>query len=359
MTQSLGLYTIHDVTQMTGVEESNIRFMEALFCDYFEFRGRAFSSRHYTERHVSVLRKIHELMNHDHMPAVLVRAELERFVAARKNELEIVAVTSGKGGAGKTTVAANLAVAAARIGRKTILFDADLGLANVHILMGVTPPGTIMDVITGEATLDQILTDGPENVKVICGGSGEPDLANLDERMTTYLGRELKQLASRFDTIIIDTAAGIARNVLHFVGTADQVVIVVTPNIASILDAYGMIKVTRDMNAQCRIRILVNQAENVPEAVSVYNNITTCSQRFLKYNPNYLGYVLKDPNAELAYRTRKPMIVSYPESENAKLFGQIAGKLFARAETLEPPGPREKDLAALFFGGALSPGVFG
>lgn len=359
MTQSPGLYTIHDVAQMTGVEESKIRFMEALFCDYFEFRGRAFSSRHYNDRHVSVLRKIHELMNRDHMPAVLVRTELERFVAARKNALEIVAVTSGKGGVGKTTVAANLAVAAARLGRKTILFDADLGLANVHILMGVTPQGTIMDVINGEAILDQILTDGPENVKVICGGSGEPDLANLDERMTTHLGRELKQLASRFDTIIIDTAAGIARNVLHFVGAADQVVIVVTPNIASILDAYGMIKVTHDMNTQCRIRILVNQAENVPEAVSVYNNITTCSQRFLKYNPNYLGYVLKDLNAELSYRTRKPMIVSYPESENAKLFEQIAEKLFARADTLETPEPRDKDLAALFFGGALSPDVFG
>lgn len=359
MTQSPGLYTIHDVARMTGIEESKIRFMEALFCDYFEFRGRAFSSRHYTERHVSILRRIHELMNRDHMPAVLVRAELERFVAARKNALEIVAVTSGKGGVGKTTVAVNLAVAASRIGRKTILFDADLGLANVHILMGITPPGTIMDVITGEATMDQILGDGPENVKVVCGGSGEPDLANLDERMTTHLGRELRQLASRFDTIIIDTAAGIARNVLHFVGTADQVVIVVTPNIASILDAYGMIKVTHDMNSRARIRVLVNQAETIPEAVAVYNNITTCSQRFLKYNPNYLGYVLKDPGAELAYRTRKPMIVSNPDSENAKLFEQIAEKLFARAGTLEAPEPRDKDLAALFFGGALSPGVFG
>ena len=358
MTQSPGLYTIHDVARTTGIEESKIRFMEALFCEFFEFRGRTLSSCHYTERHVSLLRKIHELMNRDHMPAALVRAELERFVAARKSALEIVAVTSGKGGVGKTTVAVNLAVAAARMGRKTILFDADLGLANVHILMGITPPGTIMDVITGAATMDQILADGPENVKVICGGSGEPDLANLGERMTTYLGQELKQLASRFDTIIIDTAAGIARNVLHFVGTANQVVIVVTPNIASILDAYGMIKATREMKARGEIRVLVNQADNIPEAVAVYNNITTCSQRFLKYNPNYLGYVLKDPNAELAYRTRKPMIVSHPESENAKLFGQIAGKLFTRAESTEAPGPREKDLAALFFGGTLSPGVF-
>ena len=359
MTQSPGLYTIHDVAQMTGIEESKIRFMEALFCDYFEFRGRAFSSRHYTDRHVSILRKIHELMNREHMPAVLVRAELERFVAARKKALEIVAVTSGKGGVGKTTVAANLAVAASRRGRKTILFDADLGLANVHILMGISPPGTIMDVIAGEATMDQILADGPENVKVICGGSGEPDLANLDERTTTFLGRELKQLASRFDTIIIDTAAGIARNVLHFVGTANQIVVVVTPNIASILDGYGMIKVIREMKARGQVRILVNQAENVPDAVAVYNNITACSQRFLNYNPNYLGYVLKDPNAELSYRTREPMIVSYPDSENAKQFEQIAEKLFTRPESLDVPESREKELAALFFGGAASSGVFG
>ena len=225
MTQSAGLYTIHDVARMTGIEESKIRFMEALFCDYFEFRGRAFSSRHYTDRHVSVLRKIDELMNRDHMPAVLVRAELERFVQARKSALEIVAVTSGKGGVGKTTVAVNLAVAASRAGRKTILFDADLGLANVHILTGVVPPGTLVDVVNGLATMDQILADGPENVKVICGGSGEPDMANLDERMTTLLNRQLKHLASLFDTIIIDTAAGITRNVLHFVGTADQVVV--------------------------------------------------------------------------------------------------------------------------------------
>lgn len=359
MVESAGLYTIHEVAQQSGVEESKIRFIEVMFREFFEFRGRLGTSRHYTKRHITLLRKINDLMDREHMPLALVRAEIERFVDARKRALQIVAVTSGKGGVGKTTVAVNLAVTASRIGRKTILFDADLGLANVHILAGVNPPGTIMDVIEGTAKMEDVLVTGPENVRVVCGGSGVPDLANLDEKATTCLAREMRQLASSYDTIVVDTAAGISRNVLHFVATADSVVVVVTPNIASILDAYGMVKVTHEMNPKAKINILVNQAENVPEAVAVFNNITACSQRFLKHAPTYLGYLLKDANADLSYKVRKPLVVTHPASENAKLFEQIARKVFAVPESAGEPLPRERDLAELFLGAQLSPGVFG
>lgn len=359
MSQLSPLYSIHDIARLTGLEHSKIRFLEQLFRDFFDFRGVSFASRQYTEQQLTLFLQIDELMNRQHMPSYLVRAELERFVAERKRVIEVVAVTSGKGGVGKTTVAVNLAIGAARMGRRTILFDADLGLANVHVLAGVNPRATILDVITGRATMEQVLTDGPDGIQVVCGGSGVAELANLDADLTAFLGREMKRLAAQFDTIVIDTAAGIAQNVLHFLGLADKIVLVATPNVASVLDAYGVIKVTREMGARGEMQLLINQVDNVSQAVTVFNNITVCSQRFLKYCPTYLGYILKDPNVEQSYQTRTPLVVSHPASPNARLFGEAAAKLFKAAEAPGDEAERDRKLASLFFGSMVSPGVFG
>ena len=181
-----------------------------------------------------------------------------KSVAAVRNQfsqsqrsLRVIAVTSGKGGVGKTTVSVNLAVAlrASCQDSRILLFDADLGMANVHIFAGVTPRGTLLDVIEGRATMAQILTTGPGGIRIACGASGVAGLADVDERVISRLGDELMGLANDFDILLIDTGAGISAQVMHFLALAHEMIVVTTPNLAAILDAYGVIKVAREGSA--------------------------------------------------------------------------------------------------------------
>ena len=354
LTRPASLYSIHDVSRITGIEESKIRFFEREFGDFFDFTGPDLSRRNFTDRQISILQRINQLSLERRLSAPDIRRELSSLFTRRRGSLKVVAVTSGKGGVGKTTVAVNLAVQASRQGRRTLIFDADLGLANVHVLTGISPRGSVMDVVNGKATLAQILSDGPENVKVLCGGSGMAELANLGKDMVHSLGRELEQLASAFDVIVIDTAAGISANVIHFLGLADEIVLVATPNIASILDAYGVVKVAWHCRTPGQIHLLVNQVETVEQSTAVFNNISTCTQRFLQFAPQYLGYLLRDPAMEQANQSRKPFVTLYPEAANTRLLGEAAARICRPKDDANTQGQApDRSLARLFFGEAF------
>lgn len=328
-------FSIRDVARQTGLEESKIRFFERMFPEYFETTGAQLSTRPFNARQVAILRDLAELLPLHKKNLTAVRAELAKRHAAPSRGLRIITVTSGKGGVGKTTISLNLALALARSGVRTLLFDADLGLANVHVLAGLTPRNTIVELLQGQASIDEIVHDGPAGLRVICGGSGISGLADLKMDFVQFLGRELQRMTHLADVVVIDTAAGLTASVMHFIRMADDVVVVATPNLASTLDAYSLIKVARQEQVPGRIGLLVNQAADAQQAAHVRDKICTCSQQFLGFRPHALGHLTRDPLMELSVQRREPYLLAHPEAVNARHLEAIASRL--RGETQPQP----------------------
>lgn len=327
----------HDISRLTGIEPARLRFIEIEFKDYFQRSEDAFGSAVFDQPGIDLLRRVHDALFRQGKSVNAIRGELER--ARRK--LRTIVITSGKGGVGKTTVSVNLAIAMARRGARTLLFDADMGLGNVHVFAGVTPRGTAVDLLDGRATLDELLVCGPENIKILCGGSGNTTLADLDAAGIARLGRELERGSGAFDTLIIDTGAGISTQVTHFLTMADDIVVVTTPNIAATLDAYGVIKVVRENTMRGQIYLLVNQADDEKQSQSVHARIGECSTRFLKYSPASLGYLTRDRAVEESNQNRSPLLISNPHHENASRIRRAAEKLGACAHD-QPQQSRDR-----------------
>lgn len=321
---TIPLHTFHDVCRITGIEPARIRFIERLFKEYFGRENGGLQTGCFDEQEIEMLRHIHHRIFHEGEAPNLVHAEFERH----RRSLQTIAVTSGKGGVGKTTVSINLAIAMARRGLRTLLFDADMGLGNVHVFAGITPCGSVIDLLEGGASAD-LLSTGPENIRVLCGGSGSARLADLSSSAIERLGQELLRLGGAFDVLIIDTGAGISSQVTHFLAMADDIVVVTTPNIAATLDAYGVVKVAREKAMRGRIHVLINQADDERQSQAVYEKISLCAARFLQYSPASLGGLTRDAAVEASNQSRNPLLVSQPEHRNAKQFTQIAENLCA------------------------------
>ncbi|HBA86148.1 MAG TPA: hypothetical protein DCZ95_18860 [Verrucomicrobia bacterium] len=335
------LHSLHDVALLTGIEESKIRYLENEFHDYFKLKQLDLRGSYFDANQVSVLSQLHRLMTEQKLSVSEVRHFYGHLFSERRKKVKMVAVTSGKGGVGKSTVTVNLAIAAAQRGLRTMVFDADLGLGNVHVLTGIQPQGTVLDVLAGKITMTQALAEGPANIKILCGGAGVSELANLNREYLAFLTRELERLAFEFDLILMDTAAGIADGVVQFLRLADEIVVVATPNVASVLDAYGVVKVARQAQCGGQIHFLINQVDTLQQSLGVFNNISSCTQRFLAYTPQYLGHLLRDPAVEQAYQARRPLVLSHPTAPNTLLFHEVSAKLFA--EILPRKKRRNKD----------------
>lgn len=260
----------------------------------------------------------------------------EHFATLARPRVRTLAVTSGKGGVGKSTVAANLAVALGSLGARVILFDGDLAQANLDLLLGLSPRWDLGHVLRGEKTLDQIVVEGPHGVRLVPAASGDRDLADLDDFRREGLYRELSRLSENADLVIVDTASGASHLTSSFARAASELVIVTTPEPTSYSDAYGLLKVLVAQGLVTTPSVLVNRAPSIEEAEEVAHDLAALSRRFLSMNVNSLGAVPDDPAVGQAVRRRRPVVEAAPKSPAALAFLALAGRLWARPSDPSP-----------------------
>ncbi|EOC99725.1 MinD/ParA family protein [Caldisalinibacter kiritimatiensis] len=254
-----------------------------------------------------------------------LKKENKNYSSRKKNrKTRVIAITSGKGGVGKTNFTVNLAVSLSNLGNKVVVFDADIGLANVDVLFGIMPKFTIADLLHENKNIWDIIVDGPNNIKVISGGSGLKDLLEITETQLAKLVKELNQLQEFADYILIDTGAGLSSTVLSFVNSADEVIIVTTPEPTSLTDAYAMIKTLAIKGKHKELNLVINGVKNRIEAEQVYSRLNKVVDKFLKIDINNLGYVLKAKIVSESVIQQTPFTIMYPNSKVSKKVNQIA-----------------------------------
>ena len=240
--------------------------------------------------------------------------------------LPALAVTGGKGGVGKTCVAVNLAVALAKAGMKPLLVDLDLGLANADVLLGVDPQHTLHDVVFGGKSLESVVTPTPWQVDFIPAASGHEELTRLSERQLSDLFAGIGRLSAGHDLVILDTPAGIGREVMWALRSARTILVVVTPDPTSLTDAYALIKVFESQAPGRDIRVLVNQANNLGEAQSVHNRLAGVARTHLKRDLVFVGFLPRDQALTEAVRRRKPLAAGTIDGPAMTAFKGLAAR---------------------------------
>ncbi len=240
----------------------------------------------------------------------------------------IISVSSGKGGVGKTNISINLALAYARLGRKVIVMDADLGLANVNVVLGVIPRYNLYHLIRQQKSMKDILLDTSYGIQIVAGASGFAKIANLSEEERKGFIEELYELSAA-DVIIIDTSAGVSNNVLTFVAASDDVIIVTTPEPTAITDAYGIVKIiaTEIDNLELGLKLVVNRVKSVTEGRKVAERVINIAGQFLNLKLDYLGFVYEDPLVQTAVIRQKPFLALDPKSKASICIDHIARRL--------------------------------
>ena len=249
---------------------------------------------------------------------------LRELVKASRTRAKVVAVTSGKGGVGKSNLALNLAIAAAPAAGRVFIVDADFGLANIDVLCGVTPSAGLADVIAGRRRLHEIAISTPFSVRLVPGANGIAYLADLPDDDRTRLLAQLQTLEREADLIVIDTGAGISRNVIKIAAAADECLVVTTPEPTSITDAYAVVKLASREREHGRISVVVNQADSREQAHRVALRIASVARQFLRVDVEYAGFVFTDSHVPRAVRMRQPFVAAFPASAAAACVRKIA-----------------------------------
>ena len=252
---------------------------------------------------------------------------LRRLVAPRP--VRVVAVTGGKGGVGKTNVSVNLAIALAELERRVMLLDADLGLANVDVVLGLHPPYDLSHVIRGERELQEVVMQGPGGIQVIPGASGVKQMAALSEAEHAGLIQAFSDLGADLDTLVVDTAAGISDTVISFARAAHEVLVVVCDEPASLTDAYAIIKLLNRDHGQSRFRVLANMVQSNQEGHELYNKLCRVTDRYLDVMLGYMGCIPHDEALRKAVRGQRAVVQAYPRSRVAQAFRSLARKIDA------------------------------
>lgn len=264
------------------------------------------------------------------------QAEQLRNVIKQKNQklpqrARVITVTSGKGGVGKSNVAVNLAVQLHKQGKKVIIFDADLGLANVEVMFGAIPQHNLGDVIYRGMDVRDIITEGPLGIGFVSGGSGIVGLNNLSKDQIVYLVHNLSQLDEMADVVLVDTGAGISDSVMEFVLASPEVLLVSTPEPSSLTDSYSLLKTLyRNPNFRrkgTRINVIANRVSSVEDGQAVFEKLNTVVSQFLNGSINYLGMIPQDAMVERAVRQQQTVSLYAPNSRAAKAFELLAGNL--------------------------------
>lgn len=241
--------------------------------------------------------------------------------------IRVISVTSGKGGVGKSNVVSNLAIALSMQGKKVLVIDADLGLGNLDVLLGLSPVYNLNHVLNGEKALVDILIEGPAGIKIIPAGSGIQELTSLGQHEKLKLLDELDMLEEQFDIMIVDTEAGISENVTYFTVAAQEIVVVVTPEPTSITDVYALVKLLATRYSEHHFKVLVNMAKDSEDALEVFRKLANVAGRFLDISLDYLGCVVKDDKVVEAVKRQRAVSELFPDSEAAGCFTTLAKRV--------------------------------
>lgn len=275
-------------------------------------------------------------------------ARLRELARRRRTKGRMIAVASGKGGVGKSSVAVNLAVCCAARKLDTLLVDVDMGLANADLLLGVQPRHTLAHLVDGSRTADEIVVEAPGGVRFLPGGSGLHDLADLSEFERQNLIRQLESLERSTDIAVFDCGAGLSKNVLSFTLAADRVLVVTTPEPPALTDAYAMIKSLCRQRYAGQVGLLVNMVESRQEAAAVYQRLSSVAQKFLHFFVEDLGYVVHDTSVEAAVRARTPFVIRYPRSNASACIASVADRVLRSSGEDASRGSLFRRVAGLF-----------
>ena len=248
-------------------------------------------------------------------------------LAITENKVRCIAVTGGKGGVGKTNISINLATCLSRLNKRVMLLDADFGLANVDVVLGLSPEKNLLHVLENHCPLKDILVDGPEDIKIVPASSGVKRMANLNSLEQSGLISAFSELSEELDVMIIDTAAGISDSVVHFARAAGEVVVVVCDEPASIADAYALIKILSRDYAVHKFSIISNQVESNAHGEMLFNQILKVINKYLDVAVDYLGAVPEDAYLKKAVKRQLAVTTAYPRSRSAEAFKSIAKKI--------------------------------
>jgi len=248
----------------------------------------------------------------------------------------VIAVTSGKGGVGKTSLSVNLALALARLGRKVCILDADTGFANVNILLGLTPEFSLEHVIYGDKSVADIMLDGPHSLKVIPGARSLADGADLEPRQQLHLCRELAKIERGFDYMFVDTAAGFNETAMNFIRASHQTLIVLTPEPTSLTDAFSLVRMLHRRGRRKNLHIVVNMCKNARQAREVYYRFAGAVEKYIGVRLNYLGCVLRDESLQTAVSTQSPVALFDRDDPSSQSFFRLAEVLSVTLSAEQP-----------------------
>jgi flagellar biosynthesis protein FlhG len=251
-------------------------------------------------------------------------ANFTQVSSPHANPVQVIAVTGGKGGVGKTTIAVNLAASLASRGKRVLLLDGDLGLANVDVFLGLTPRLTLADVLAGNNTLEEVIIDAPQGFKVVPAASGIAQLAELDPMTHLGLVRAFGDISAQLDVMVVDTAPGIAGSVLQFSQAAQQVLVVICDEPASLTDAYALIKILSRDHGVKQFRVLVNQSRGRGLGQALFQRFERVATRFLQVELDYVGEIPEDPFLRRAIREQRPVVTGYPSCPSAMALKTLA-----------------------------------
>lgn len=261
-----------------------------------------------------------------------------RRTESKRREVRVLSFTSGKGGVGKTHIVVNLAYALQQLGAQVMILDADLGLANVDVLLGLAPRFNIQHVLEGKKTLSDILLQGPAGMTILPASTGVCEVSHISEAQRFHLLDALDELPYDFDYLLVDTGAGISNNVIYFNLAAQDIVLVVTPEPTSLTDAYALMKVLANQYAEKRFKVVVNAVADAAEAKESFRHLSMVTERFLNVSLDYLGCIPHDNAFSWAVRQQKPLLELYPSAVSAGCFYQLARLMLDSPGRAHPKG---------------------
>lgn len=261
----------------------------------------------------------------------------------------VITITSGKGGVGKSSISVNLAIQLSRLGKKVVILDADFGLANIEIMLGIRPQYSLLDVMKGRKSIKEVIIQGPENIGFISGGSGIKELTNLQADEVNSLLKTMYELDQMADVVIVDTGAGISDTVMELVMASSEVMLVTTPEPTSITDAYALLKTLNripEFSAkECQIKMIGNRISTYEEGKELYEKLSTVVDKFLNIKLQYLGTIPYDEHIPKAIMKQQPVSISYPNAASARAMCELAMVL---GEIEEQQPKTRKGIAAMF-----------